>query len=383
MKRLAVLAVCLFLCLVFGGRALAAESWEEGDYEWEEEFGSYDFGAVEQILNEVLGRDRISFGEVAGRLAKGDFTGFWELFVKYARDAVLGEMEDGLSVAWQVLLIAVLGAFFTNLSRAFPDGQMAETGFYVMYMTLAVLLFAAFHSAMSVAGKAFLVTGRLMSAFLPVFFLAVAVQGQLTAASMYEGTVLMIGGMQWVYEHVVLTGIKGCVALKILEGVMPEDFLTRLQGLIRRGVIWIMKAGSGAVIGLQVVQGLLLPYLDAAGGGVFLKLAGAIPGVGNSVEAAAKMALGTAALIRNSIGLAGLLALLLVCLGPLVKLGFLTLLYQGLAAFLQPVSDKRLLAAVDAVGDGSRLLFKALWTAMLLFAIAIGVACACLGRGSV
>ena len=98
------------------------------------------------------------------------------------------------------------------------------------------------------------------------------------------------------------------------------------------------------------------------------------------MEAAAQMALGTAALIRNGIGLAGLLALSLVSLGPLIKLGFIAVLYQGLAAVLQPVSDKRLLAAVGAVGEGAALLFKTMTNGILLFAIAVGIACACFGR---
>ena len=120
--------------------------------------------------------------------------------------------------------------------------------------------------------------------------------------------------------------------------------------------------------------------MDAVKGGALMKLAKAIPGVGSSVEAAAQMALGTAALIRNGIGMAGILVLALVSLGPLIKLGCLVLLYHGLAAVLQPVSDKRLLGAVTAVADGAALLFKTMTDGLLLFAIAIGVACACFGR---
>lgn len=379
MRRLA--AGALFLLALFvamPGRSLAIEP-DEGEG-WEEELSSYDFGGIERVLYEALPGEKLSFAEVAGQLADGDLAAFFQLFARYADDALFGALRTGAGTAWQILLLAVIGAVFTNLSQAFGGSQVSQAGFYAMYTVLAALLLAAFSSAVSVAVEAFAVIGKLLSAFLPVFFLAVAVQGQLTAAAMYETTLLMIRGAQWVLERVAIPGIRFYVLLRLLQGVSQEDFTGHLTKLLEKAVKWCVKTAFGLVVGFQAVQALLLPYMDAVKGGALMKLAKAIPGVGSSVEAAAQMALGTAALIRNGIGMAGILVLALVSLGPLIKLGCLVLLYHGLAAVLQPVSDKRLLGAVTAVADGAALLFKTMTDGLLLFAIAIGVACACFGR---
>lgn len=377
-RRLSGLLLFLLLLASAAGYAWASEP--DGGDDWEEELFSYDFGEIERALSEAMGGERISFGQVAARLAEGDFSEFFRLFVSYADEALFGAVRTGFDVAWQVFLLAVVGAVFTNLSQAFPDSSVSQTGFYVMYMVLAALLLTAFSAAVTVASEAFEQIGRLLTAFLPVFFVAVAVQGQLTAAAMYEFTMLLISGAQWVFKTVAIPGIRFFVALKLVQGISQEDFISRLTKLLEKGVRWCVKTAFGLAVGFQAVQSLLLPYMDAVKGGALMKLAGAIPGVGNSVEAAAQMALGTAALVRNGIGMAGLLVLLLASLGPLLKLGATALLYQGLAAMLQPVSDKRLLGAVAAVGDGAGLLFKVMADGVLLFAIAIGVACACFGR---
>lgn len=381
-----VFLCCFFLGSGFSGAEVRAEGeilfQESGESEgWEKELSSYDFSEIERVMQESLDGQKISFSEVVWKLIDGNFAEFWELFWDYAWEALWGELRTGRTLAWQVFLIAVAGAVFTNLSRAFTESPISRSGFYVMYMALSILLFTGFQMAVSTTAEAFAVLGRVMSAFLPVFFLAVAVQGQMTAAVMYEFTMVLIRGIQWVFEHVVLLGVRGFVVLQILEGVMPEPFLDRLAGLVKKSVIWIVKTGFGAVIGFQIVQGLLLPSMDSVKGGMLLRLAKAIPGLGGSVEAAAQMVFGTAALVRNGIGLAGLLVLLITSLGPLVKLGFLTFLYRVLAAVLQPVSDKRLLAAIDVAGDASGVLLRTLWSGILLFAVAVGVACACLGGG--
>lgn len=348
--------------------------------DWQDELESYDFTELEQALEEILPDSGVTFGEVTQALIEGDLSDCLSVLGQYLEQLLWGEVSQGRSVAWQILLLAVVGAVFTNLARAFPDGGVSQSGFFVLYMLLAVLLLTVFTSAVTIATEGLLAMGRLMTAFLPVFFLAVAVQGQLTAAAMYEFSLLLLRGIQWLYEHVVTGGIRIWVLLRILEGIFTEETLTHLTELLGKGLKGLVKTGFGAAIGFQTVQALLLPYLDAVKGGTLLRLASAIPGVGSSVEAAAQMALGTAALIRNGIGMAGLVILVLASVGPLVKLGVLALLYHALAAVLQPISDKRFVQAVASVGDGCLLLLKVLASGILLFGISIGIVCACFGR---
>ena len=377
------MAVCFFF--LFGSAALASAAGEEGDGSEEElsdALSTYDFSGIDEVIRDALGGEEISFGQVVGQLAEGNFAEFFRLLIAYLDDALFGELRTGRNAAWQILLLSVMGAVFANLARAFPDGQISQTGFYILYTVLAVLLLTAFGTAVSVAAEGFYVIGKLMNAFLPVFFVAVAIQGQLTAAAMYEFTLLLIRAIQWFFENVAITGVKACVVLRLLEGLFTEDFMSRLTDFLYSLLKWSMKAVFGLAVGFQTVQALLLPYMDAVKGGVLVKLASLLPGVGNGVETAAQMALSTAALVRNGIGVGGVLILLLVSLGPLCKLGFFVLLYQGLAAVLQPVSDKRIAKTVAAVGEGCGLLLKLMGGGILLFAIAIGVACACFGRVS-
>lgn len=382
-KILSGVVVLWTAVFVWSGQALAAESpaaVDASEPDWQSELDSYDFGELQQVIDEALGQDTVSFYQVVSRLAEGNVSEFFDLLGEYVREVLWGELSVGQKTAWQILLLSVVGAVFTNLAQAFPDSQISQTGFYVMYMVLGVLLLAAFAAVAEVAAGVMAVMGRLLEAFLPIFFLAVAVQGQLTAAAMYEFTLVLIRGIQWLFEHVVLTGVRFFVVLRIMEGLLTEEMLSRLTGLLENGLKWLVKTAFGLAVGFQAVQALLLPYMDSVKGGTLMKLAQAIPGVGNGVETAAQLVLGTAALVRNGIGMAGVAVLLLVSLGPLIKLAFFAVLYHGLAAALQPVSDKRLLQAVAAMGDGSLMLFKTFTAGLILFAIAIGIACACFGR---
>jgi len=364
---------------VMGGSAVRARESEDMP-DWEGELDSYDFVELEQVIQERMPDMGLTFRQVTEQLIAGDMTAFWKGMGEYVKRMLWGQMMQGREVAWQVLLLAVVGAVFTNLTRAFPDSGVSQSGFFVMYMVLAVLLLSVFSSTATIAVEGLTVIGSLMSAFLPIFFLVVAVQGQLTAAAMYECSLLLLRGIQWLYRYVVTAGIRIWVLLRVVEGIFTEEMLNHLAELLGKGLKSLIKTGFGAAIGFQAIQALLFPYLDAVKGGMLVRLASGIPGVGNSIRSAAQMALGTAALLRNGIGMAGVVILILASIGPLIQMGSLAVVYHGLAALLQPISDKRFVEAVAAVGDGCLLLMKVLGAGVLLLGIFIGIVCACLGQ---
>ena len=63
-----------------------------------------------------------------------------------------------------------------------------------------------------------------------------------------------------------------------------------------------------------------------------------IPGIGNIAGSVTDVVLGSSVLIKNGIGVAALVVIVLICLMPLVKLGVLMMLLELAAALLQPVS---------------------------------------------
>ena len=78
-----------------------------------------------------------------------------------------------------------------------------------------------------------------------------------------------------------------------------------------------------------------------------------------------------------------LLLLLLAAMAavPLLRILLTAFLLKAAAGLLGVVSDKRITACADRVGNGSRLLFQTAGTAFLLFAVTISVAAYTTNRG--
>ena len=136
-----------------------------------------------------------------------------------------------------------------------------------------------------------------------------------------------------------------------------------------------MKSLLSVILGLQAVQGLILPYADSVKTGAVKRAAGLIPGVGKGIDAVAEVVMGSGVLIKNGIGTAAFLCLLLISLVPLIKLAVISLMYQLAAAALAPAADKRLLRCVDAMAAASGLLLKLAAMAALMFGASIALVC--------
>lgn len=189
----------------------------------------------------------------------------------------------------------------------------------------------------------------------------------------YEAVLAVIFLVQVILLKAVLPAIQAYVIIQLINFLHKEDFLSKLAELLKMILEWTLKTITALVIGMELIQNMISPALDSLKRDALGKTAAAIPGIGNVINGAAEVALGTAVLIRNCLGAAGILILLILGLPPVIRLALSVLIYKLFAALLQPVSDRRMIGCLSAMGEGCRLLLRVLITVELLFLITIAI----------
>ena len=143
--------------------------------------------------------------------------------------------------------------------------------------------------------------------------------------------------------------------------------------LLQTLIEWTLKSCTAVVISMQLIQNMIGPAMDSLKRDVIGKTAASIPGIGNAINGVTEVALGTAVIIRNGIGVIGMIILISIGIGPVIRLGLLAFLYKLLAAMVQPVSDKRMTGALSTIGNGYLLFLKVLLCLELLSFITIAI----------
>lgn len=163
------------------------------------------------------------------------------------------------------------------------------------------------------------------------------------------------------------------VLLLLMDNLFEETKLGKMAQLFEDGIRLVLKGGLTAVMGIGVVQSLIVPARDRLSTNSIFNSISAVPGVGNTFGSAAEILLGSGILIKNSIGAASLILLLVIGMTPLLKSFCFSVMYRLTAAFLAPVADSRIAQCVQAAARGCALFCTIQLDALLLFFITISM----------
>ncbi len=371
-----------------GSFAVQAEQLErsveaEEEYDSDREESYYDgmeeeWKELDRFLEEELemeGED-IRFSGVVKDLMRGHTESIGKWIITALRTVLFRETLHGSRLAGQLLALGMVGAVFTGFSDLFSGGQISETGFFLTYLMAFCVMAASFFESIAITCEVLERQVAFMKALMPSYFLAVAWSGaSMTSAAWYEVVLLLISAVQWLYWKLLIPLIRVYVLLAMAGHMAREDMLSRMTELLKSGVAWGTRALIGVVLGFQLVQGMVLPYADAAKMTGVQKLLQVIPGVGQGAGAVSKMLLGSGVLIKNTMGAAAVVILLILSLLPIVKLAVLVFLHRSVAAIIQPIADKRLVACISSVAEGQKLLLMLVCSALCLFVITIALIC--------
>ena len=387
-KKTALFAFLLLLGILFLAEpALAArESGDQNEEPLEEELlreqeksqeallEGLELGEMQEAVNELLGEENFSVREALERILSGEELFSMDFLLVTGKNFLYDHLLADREVLFQVVLLVILAALFANFTNVFSGSQAGETSFYLGYMLLLALLIHSFGSLSADLSKSLEDLTAFMQALMPSYFLAVtAASGAATAMVFYEMVLGVIFLIQTLLLNAVIPGIQAYVIIQLINYLHKEDFLSKLADLLKTVLEWTLKTITAVVIGMELIQNMISPALDSLKRDALGKTAAAIPGIGNVIDGATEVALGTAVLIRNCLGVTGIVVLVILGLPPIIKLAMTVLAYKLLAALLQPVSDKRMTGCLWAMGEGCRLLLKVLITVELLFLITIAV----------
>ena len=118
---------------------------------------------------------------------------------------------------------------------------------------------------------------------------------------------------------------------------------------------------------------MILPAVDSMKNTALQKGMKAIPGIGSGINSAITMILGSAVIIKNSIGAAGIIILIVIIVPPILEIAAIVLTYLLAGIIIQPVSDKRITKAMDAVITSGKLMLSMIFTMAMLFILSIAL----------
>ncbi|MGN0401176.1 MAG: stage III sporulation protein AE [Acetatifactor sp.] len=334
----------------------------------------YGLDRLEMGVEQLFPGWSLSLEQLLGLVMSGNIPGALSVLAEEWLHSITNQLAGMRSIFVWLLVLGIVSSLVTHFVEIFDRHQVADLSFYFMYLLFTVILFRCFTEAAETSAAALENITLFIRLLVPAYLISVGIAvGAATVSVSCQLMLLVIYGVECILVQGVLPFIYCFVMLSVVNGIWTEEKLTLLVELLEKGIGWILKGAVGVVTGISVFQALITPVVDSVRKSALQKIVSAIPGVGNAAEGAVELVLGSALVIKNSVGVVLLLLMLLLCAAPLVKIGVIALVLKCAAAFVGVVSDKRMVTCANRAGDGVLLVFKTSGTAMLLFLISIAV----------
>ena len=210
-------------------------------------------------------------------------------------------------------------------------------------------------------------------ALLPTITAAAAASGSPGGAVARQvATMLFSDVLMTLITRLLMPLVYAYIAASVAYAAVGNEGLKRIAGALKWVVTSILTAVLLVFTGYLTVSGVIAGSADA----VTVKAAkfamsGLVPVVGGILSDAAETVLAGAGILKNAVGVFGMLVVLCMCIAPFLQLGIHYLAYKLTSALSATVSGGRVAGLIDSIGGAFGLVLGMTGSCALLLIISM------------
>lgn len=308
------------------------------------------------------------------RMAKGE-KGFEATAIFKALLSVLFyQMVSQGGLLIKIVILGVLGAVVGRLHETMK-GTAAEIAQVIMYLIIMGVILVAFQQTTMMVKEAIVRMDDIMYAILPVLAALLTAMGQVTSAAILSPVVVMaVTAIGQVVQNWVLPLLMASGVLTVADGITSTVKVSRLAAIFKDVAIGILGLSFSVFVGISTGRSLLTGVAD----GVVLRTGkyafkNFVPVLGSLMADSIETVAGAAAVIRSTVGFAGLVIVLLTCALPALRILGTMMIYRIASALLQPLGESKVSEALNKVAGLFMYLFGAVAAVGVMLYILITV----------
>ncbi|WP_026881315.1 stage III sporulation protein AE [Clostridium akagii] len=278
-----------------------------------------------------------------------------------------------------LLIICVMCALLTNLQRAFSSEKLSNIAYFACYSLIIIIIAKSFYIGVSEVKDAVKGIQDFMTALMPILLVLLATSGGAAQAAVMDPIIMVtITITATIFTDVILPLIIMSFVLQFVNNISEDYKIDKLAKLLKQSVLWIQGLCMTVFIGIVTIRGVSSKAIDE----VTAKTAkfavdNFVPVVGKALSDAISTVAGYSSLLKGAISSVGLIILVSVVAFPIIKVFILAFIHKLTAAIVQPISDKRVVNAINEAGDALILLAASLISISVMFFIIVAIIASC------
>ncbi len=344
-----------------------------------EQLNALDLESLQELAG-VAGENPLGFAQiqplqVITSLLRGELVLDPSVFLENLAGIFLREIQNSLLFGLEILALCILLGLLQNLNSSFGDQTASKVAGLATTCAIIALSLTNFLTIYNLCGETVNLMATAMQVILPIMTPLLLVMGKVTTGGIL--TPLILGAITLfatLMQKLVLPALFLSSVIFLGNSLTERDYVKKLAAFLRSFAVFLMGLCITIFSGISALQGLVTKSAD----GMLLKatqfsLGNFIPVVGGFAADSMDMVLSCTGIIKNGIGIFGVIILLTIMAVPLLKMAAIALIYKVVAILAEPMGNRAVSDTMNQVGTTIITMTAVLLTSGILFLIFLAI----------
>lgn len=357
-KKLIILFLMILFAIVPVSNTYAIDN-DNTIKQQQEEFGIQDFiKNAKQYTGDFF--DEIDIGEVLNDAIEGQVDN--STLLKRIINLLGSEVITSLKAIGSILTVIVIHSVLKSISENLENEGVAKLIYYVQYILIVTIIMTNFTQIVKMVQDTCVNLVAFMNMLVPLLITLMLYTGSIATSGVLEPIILfMINFVSNIVQDIIIPFVLIFTSLVIISKISDNVQVDKLAKFLKSGIVWFLGIVLTIFVGVVSLEGTMSSSVD----GITAKttkaiVSSAIPVVGKILGDAVDTVLGCGIVLKNAVGIVGVIVVIGICIMPIIKLATLTISYKLVAVVSQPISDKKIVGLLEQMGDIFKILLAIL-----------------------
>ena len=317
--------------------------------------------------------DDINFSETLSSAISGELDG--TSIAKKLFNLLGLELRKQITMVGSIIIIIVVHSILKSISDGLEGGGISQITYFVQYILIVTLIMTNFSGIISSIKDTIQNLVGFSYSLIPLLLALIMITGNIvTAGAVQPILLIMITFIGNFISTFLLPMILIGTSLGIVSKISDKVQIDKLAKTFKSSVVWILGIALTIFTGVLSLESSLTGHVD----GITTKttkaiVSSAVPVVGKILSDTAEVVLGSGVILKNAVGIVGVIVIIGICAMPIIRLAVLTVLYHFLSAVCQPIADKKIIDIIEQMRDTFKVLLAMVCSISVMLIIGVTI----------
>lgn len=283
------------------------------------------------------------------------------------------EINLSIGTLVSILVIVVIHGILKSITDELENNNISQIIYFVQYILIVTLIMSNFTEMIKLVKETAEDLVGFINVLLPLLLTLMIYTGSITTSTILEPIILFaINLISNAIKNLLIPVVFIIVVFSIISKISEKVQIEKLSKFLRTGVVWVLGIVLTLFVGVVSLEGTLSSSVD----GITAKTAKAavssvIPVVGKVLGDVVDSVLGCGVILKNAVGLVGVIVIIGICIMPIIKIGILSIIYSLASALIQPIADTKIVKLLEEMGGVFKILLGILCAISVMLIIGI------------